>query len=90
MGDFIRFGQQSTKEYDAEKTRLTEPDPRWTRFQAKLFLFPDGADQHADFLRQLGEEDNRTQQYVSHGFDCTILDHPFYRSISNHPQNVPE
>jgi len=55
---------KAKEEYDAEKTRLTEPDPRWTRFQAKLFLFPDGADQHADFLTELGEEDNRTQQYV--------------------------
>ena len=46
------------KKYDAEETKLENSDPRWERFQANYFLFPDAAQNHADLLRQLREEDN--------------------------------
>ena len=61
----IWAARKAKEAYEKKETALEEPDKRWERFQTKLFLFPDSPKEHAEFLRQLGEEDNRMQSYVS-------------------------
>jgi hypothetical protein len=52
------------KKWKANQLQLTRPDPRWQKFPARIMLFPKKEAVYKSFLRQLGDEDNRSLKFV--------------------------